>query len=113
MSDPNNCTFVGRFACDTIRVRDGLAIAHVIVNRDVGGREEPNRFTFYLNNHDRLVPHLRRGRLVYIESEAAFMKEYTDRKGVFHPATVGFIVRNISLLDSPRKDAGVQGGQNA
>lgn len=111
MTDPNCCTFVGRFACDAIRVREGFAIAHIIVNRDVGGREKPSRFTFFLNDYDRLVPHLRRGRLAYVESEATVTEEYVDRKGVTHPASVAFIVRRLSLLDSPSAGS-PQGGGN-
>lgn len=103
MTDPNTCIFVGRFACDAIRVRDGLAIAHIIVNRDAGGQERPSRFTLFINNRDRLVPHLKKGRRAYVESQATQTKEYTDSKGVLHPSSVAFIVQNITLLDNSRE----------
>ena len=100
MTDPNKTIFIGRFACDAIRVRENFAIAHIIVNRDVGGEERSSRFTLFINNRDRLVPHLKRGRKVYIESEATETREYRDAKGVLHPSSVAFIVQNISFLDT-------------
>lgn len=103
MTDPNRTIFIGRFACDAIRVRENFAIAHIIVNRDVGGEERPSRFTLFINNRDRLVPHLRRGRKVYVESEATETREYTDSKGVLHPSSVAFIVQNITFLDSSKE----------
>lgn len=104
MTDPNTCIFAGRLACDTIQVRPNFAIAHIMINRDVAGREEASRFTLFLNNYDKLVPHLKKGRKIYVESEATVTKEYVDRKGVPHPASIAFVVRSLSLLDAPRQE---------
>ena len=100
MTDPNKSIFVGRLAHDAIAVRKDFAIARIIVNYDAAGKECSNVFTLFFNGKDPLIPHHTKGKKIYVESSATATKEYKDSKGVIHPASVAFIVKDLFFLEA-------------